>query len=76
MENELGGRVEWMISSKNIHNHTALKTSKEITPEYISEMVEEKTEVKKSSKCKVLQPMSRYVEGRTQCNMSIIKTKL
>ena len=39
-------------------------------------MSEEKTEVKKCSKCKVLQPMNRYVEGRTQCNVCLeIKRK-
>ena len=30
-----------------------------------------KTEVKKCSKCKVLQPLNRYAEGRTQCNVCL-----
>ena len=34
-------------------------------------MVEEKPEMKQCSKCKVFQPMSRYLEGRTQCNVCL-----
>ena len=34
-------------------------------------MAEEKTEVKKCSKCKVLQLLNRYAEGRTQCNVCL-----
>ena len=34
-------------------------------------MAEEKTETKQCSKCKVFQPMIRYVEGRKQCNVCL-----